>query len=304
MEPPLIEPLPEVLAKPPAEPRSVPALHGLLWLQQGFRMFTAQPGRWIIVLGVWLWAVILLPGVLTTALNYASQAALVALRPTGLDDTAAMLLDILPLLVPLVMVLLFPLVFAGLMIGCRAAAMGEAVHPRHLLAGFEREPARLVTVGGINAIGQILMSAVIAWLIRDRFGDLDLNVPDGPEAAAKIQLIAERFSGMLPFLLPVVVLQTLLMAALWFTPPLLAFHDMSPLAAVRASTLACARNAGSLTVYALAVMLMLSFVGAVSLSLQAGVLFGLLALGVLAAALTTVIGSVYVSYRDIFDLND
>jgi len=293
-----------LLLVPPGEPRRVPALHGLLWLQQGFRMFTAQPGRWGAVLGLWLWLTIALPMLLRWGLQQLSEVGLIALRPLGLEDTLGDALSVLPMLVPLAMVLLFPLVFAGLMVGCQAAARGEPLRPSHLIAGFEREPGRLVTVGGINAIGQILMSAVIGWMVHNHFADVDLSSLNSgdPLTASQAALVLERLSDMLPSVLPVLVLQIVLMAALWFTPPLLAFHQQGALAAVRASVQACARNPASLIVYALAMVLMLAFVGALSLSVQAGgVLFGLIALLVLAAALTTVIGSVYVSYCDIFD---
>lgn len=291
------------LAQPPREPRRVPALHGLLWLQRGFRMFTAQPVRWAGILGLWLWATILLPALLTASLDYLDRMALIALQPIGLENIADVLIKGLEILASLPVILLFPLVFAGLMVGCQAAARGEPLRPGHLLAALERDPGRLVTVGGMNLIGQILMAAVIASLMHGRLANIDAASLSGPNADAVASEVLQRVAGMLPALVPVVILQTLLMAAMWFTPPLLAFHDMSALAAVRASVLACARNIGSLSVYAAAMMVMLFFVGAISLSVQdGGIVFGLIALLVLCATLTTVIGSVYVSYRDIFDL--
>jgi hypothetical protein len=285
---------------PPGDPAHVGPLHGLLWLQQGFRLFTAQPGRWVVVLGLWLLISLVLPVTLAIALEDLRQLAVIALAPLGLDDTLGKLLMVLPMLAPLAIVLLFPLVFAGLMVGCAAVAQGERLHPRHLLAAFAREPARLVTVGGINAVGQILISEAIAWFVQDRLGDVNFDLPQGASAAQKLAQLLGALSQATPLILPVVILQTLLMAALWFTPPLLVFHDMTPLAAIRASLLGCARNAGSLAVYGLAVVLMLSLVGAVSLSAGSGVVFAVIALGVLTAAMTTVIASLYISYRDIF----
>lgn len=288
----------------PAAPIRVPAMHGLLWLQQGFRLFTAQPGRWVLVLGLWLGLSLLTPMLLAMALEDVRQAVTIALSPLGLDDSLTGLLQILPVLAPLAMVLLFPLVFSGLMVGCAAVAAGAPLHPRHLFAAFARDPGRLVTVGGINAVGQILISESIAWFVRDRLGGAELKMPEGPDAAQNAAQLLTQLRELTPLVLPVVVLQTLLMAALWFTPPLLVFHDMSPLAAVRASLSACARNAGALAVYALAVVVMLSLVAAISLSAGSGLVFSLIALLVLAAAMTTVIASLYVSYRDIFQQHD
>ena len=251
---------------PPASPTHVPAIRGLLWLQEGFRLFTAQPGRWAVVLALWLGLALVMPALLALTLENVRRLAVIALAPLGLDDTFGSLLQVVPLLAPLAMVLLFPLVFAGLMVGCAEVARGAPLHPRLLFAAFAREPGRLVTVGGINAVGQILMSQAIAWFVHDRLGDIDLTLPRGPDAAQHAAQILQRLSELTPLVLPVVILQTLLMAALWFTPPLLVFHDMTPLAAVRASLSACARNAGSLGLYSIAVVLMLSCVGAVSLA--------------------------------------
>ncbi len=289
---------PELL--PTAEIRQVPALHGLLWLQRGFRLFAAQPLRWMQLLSLWLGLALVMPLMLTVALENVRKAILIALNPLNLDESVASLLGILPMLPPLAMVLLFPLVFAGLMVGCATVAHGGRLQPRHLFAALRVEPSRLVTVGGINAVGQILMSQAIAWLIHDRVGDLDFNIPSGPHAAQAMAEQLDRLQAVTPLVLPVLVLQTLLMAALWFTPPLLVFHNITPLAAVRLSISGCARNMGALSVYSLALVLMLSLVGALALSASAGIVFAVIALLVLGAAMTTMIASLYVSYCDIF----
>ena len=275
-------------------------MRGLLWLQEGFRLFSAQPGRWTVVLALWLWMTLLMPGLLLIGLEGVRRLITLALAPVGLAEPLSSLLDILPMLGPLAMVLIFPLILSGLMVGCAKVMQGERLHPRHLFAALSREPSRLITVGGFNAVGQILISWAIAWFVHDRLGDVDFSLPNGVDTTEKLGLILTRLSDAAPVMMPVVVLQTVLMACLWFTSPLLVFHAMSPLAAVSASVRACARNVGALTIYALAIVLMLSFVGAVLAAAGAGIAFALIGLGVLAAAMTTVITSLYVSYRDIF----
>jgi hypothetical protein len=285
---------------PPTEPRHVSAMQGLAWLREGFKLFLAQPGRWILVLGLWLILSLIMPTLITVALEDLRHAIVIAVSPLGLQDVIGGLLELFVLLAPLSTVLLFPVVFAGLMVGCGEVAYGRRLSTRHLFAAFFREPARFITVGGINAVGQILMSQAITWFIHDRIGELDLSLSGGLSAAQNVNTLLEKLSQLTPLVLPVLLLQMLLMAALWFTPPLLVFHQMSPVSAVRASLLGCAQNIGALLVYSLAVVMMLSFVGAVSMSAGAGILFAVLALGVLVAAMTTVIASLYVSYRDIF----
>jgi len=289
---------PELL--PPAEPRQVSALRGLYWLREGLQLFGAQPGRWLLVLGLWLILSLVMPTLITVALEDLRRAIVIAVTPLGLQDILGGLLELFVLLAPLSTVLLFPVVFAGLMVGCGEVANGRRLSTRHLFAAFFRDPARFITVGGINAVGQILMSQAITWFIRDQIGALDLSLSGNLNAAQNLSSLMDKLSQLTPLVLPVLLLQMLLMAALWFTPPLLVFHQMSPWSAVRASLLGCAQNAGALLVYSLAVVLMLSFVGAVSISAGSGILFAVLALGVLVAAMTTVIASLYVSYRDIF----
>jgi len=289
---------------PPTEPRHVSPLSGLLWIRDGFKLFVAQPGHWLLVLGLWLILALVMPTLITVALEDLRHAILIAVSPLGLQDILGGLLEIVVLLAPLSTVLLFPVVFAGLMVGCGEVAYGRRLMARHLFAAFFREPARFITVGGINAVGQILMSQAIAWFIHDRLGDLDLTMNDSLSAAQNLNILMDKLSQLTPLVLPVLLLQTFLMAALWFTPPLLVFHHLSPLAAVRSSLVGCGRNIGALLVYSLAVVVMLTFVGAVSMSAGSGILFALLALVVLVAAMTTVIASLYVSYRDIFNPYD
>jgi hypothetical protein len=285
---------------PPSEPRPVSPMRGLSWLKEGFQLFAAQPGRWVLVLGLWLILSLVMPTLITVALEDLRRAVMIAVTPLGLQDILGGLLELFVLLAPLSTVLLFPVVFAGLMVGCGEVAYGRRLSTRHLFAAFFREPSRFITVGGINAVGQILMSQAITWFIHDKVGELDLSLSGGLSAAQNLSSLMEKLSQFTPLVLPVLILQMLLMAALWFTPPLLVFHQMTPMTAVRASLLACAQNIGALLVYSLAVILMLSFVGAVSMSAGAGILFAVLALGVLVAAMTTVIASLFVSYRDIF----
>ena len=285
---------------PEAAAIHVPALRGLRWLQEGFRLFTAQPGRWLLVLALWMTVMLIVPILVGTALEDTRRVALLALKPVGMDETLGGLLGILPVLGPLATVLMLPLIFSGLMVCCSAVAGGQSLHPRLLFAALQRDPSRLVTVGGINAIGQILIAEAIAWFVQDRVGELNFDIPAGPGAAQATAALLEKLSLLTPLVLPVLLLQTLLMAALWFTPPLLVFHNMTALQAVRASLQGCARNMGALSLYSLGVAAMLSMVGALTLSAGSSVVFAVIALLVLGAALTTMIASLYVSYRDIF----
>lgn len=288
---------------PPAPTASArPALSGLRWLQGGFALFIAQPSRWVMVLGIWLALSLIVPTVVTVALEDIRKAVVIALTPLGLQDLFGGFLQMMIVLVPLGMILLFPVVFAGLMVGAALVSSGEKLRAKHLFAAFFRDPGRFVTVGGINAVGQLMISEAVAWFIHDRMADIDFSFSETVSVAQNLALLMDKLSHLTPLVLPVLLLQTCLMAALWFTPPLLVFHQMTALQAVRASLQACGRNIAALLLYSVAVILMLSVVGAVSFSASSGVLLALVALVVLAAAMTTVIASLYVSYKEIFQV--
>ena len=71
-----------------------------------------------------------------------------------------MLLSI-PKLGPLLFNLLFPVFFAGLMLGCRALEQGKKLDIGYLFAGFRENASSLVTVGGIYLVGMLIVLAVI-----------------------------------------------------------------------------------------------------------------------------------------------
>jgi hypothetical protein len=271
-----------------------------MWLKEGFMLFAKQPSRWVMVLGIWLALSLIVPTVVTVALEDIKKAVVIALTPLGLQDLFGGFLQMMIVLVPLGMILLFPVVFGGLMVGARLVAEGEKLRVKHLFAAFFRDPGRFVTIGGINAVGQLLISQAVAWFIHDRLADIDFSLAETADVSQNLAIFLEKLSHLTPLVLPVLILQAGLMAALWFAPPLLVFHQMTALQAVRASLRACGRNFGALLLYSLAVILMLSIVGAVSFSASSGILFALIALAVLAAAMTSVIASLYIAYREIF----
>ena len=68
---------------------------------------------------------------------------------------------IIPVLGPLLFTLLSPVLFAGLMIGCRALENGEPLEVAHLFAGFKQQAAPLVTVGGVYLVGTVIVVGVV-----------------------------------------------------------------------------------------------------------------------------------------------
>src|SRR6185369_16430 len=125
-----------------------------------------------------------------------------------------------------------------------------------LVAGLKYAPQRLFTTGALYLVG---------WLAIYAFYELI----DGPLAL---------------FLPPLAGFSFLI--AIWFMPPLVAFHDLSPLSALTKGFAACAHNAWVFVVFGV-LMALLHFVAL----LPAGL--GLIVL------MPVAMGALHASYRDI-----
>ena len=154
-------------------------------------------------------------------------------------------------------VLLMPTVTTAGLHLCRLMARGETPELDDLVSGLKYAPQRLFITGALYLVG---------WLAIFAF----YKIVDGPLA-----LILPPLAGF-SFLI-----------AIWFMPPLVAFHDLSPLAALAKGFAACARNAGVFLVFGL-LMALLHFVAV----LPAGL--GLIVL------MPVAIGALHASYRDVF----
>jgi hypothetical protein len=89
----------------------------------------------------------------------------------------------------------------------------------------------------------------------------------------------------------------------WFAPILAGWHRFPALKSLFFSYFACARNFGALTVYALVLLMLATFMRIVFALLQAvagDVLAELFALPLFLLLAAVLCASIYVSYRDIF----
>lgn len=223
---------------------------GMEWFAQGWRLFTASPGIWVAMFVIFL--------VLSLVL---------AILPLG----------------SLVSSLCYPVVVAGVMLGCRSLSEGGPLEIAHLFAGFRKNAGSLLLVGVLYLVGMMLIGFVA-----------------GVSAALMIPMMmggnfkADDLSGviaMAPFILLIVLVVLALMLplimALWFAPALVVFHDVQPMAAMRSSFQGCLRNFMPFLIYGV-VGLLLGILALIPLGL------GLLILG------PVMWGSMYAGYRDIF----
>ena len=243
------------------EPRAVSAGHGWTWIAQGYTLFRRSPAVW---------------------------AALILI----LFVAAKVLLSI-PLL-GILFVLLMPLFLVGLMEGCRTLEHGGTLQPTHLLCGFRHNAAHLATIGGISLVGNILVMMIVMQVGGEAITSLSktmaANTPPSPELAQQTQAAAREVARAL--LIGTAVSLPLLMA-LWYAPLLIYFDDLGPLAAMKASFVACTRNVPAMFVYGLLIIAGMFLAMPVSMALRQYDL----SLWLLAPV---VVPSIYASYRDLF----
>ncbi len=236
------------------EARSVQTAHGWQWIVDGFALFRQSPVIWIVLFLVYL--------------------------------LIGMALSLVPMIGSIVFNLVAPVFMAGFMMGCRAIDRGEELEINHLFAGFRRNTAQLVTVGGIYLAGIIVVAGVIV-LAGGGEVMLAMSRSAGMDAGqAMTQPPGEGF--MLALLLGIAFLLPLVMAY-WFAPALVVFHDMPAVEAMKLSLAACLRNILPFLLYGAI---------AAALLLLAMIPFGL---GLLVMV-PTITASLYVSYKDVFDI--
>ena len=243
-------------------PRRVSIGHGLQWISSGWGFFKRNPLGWILLMGLLLtiWVVLLS----------------------------------IPMLGPLLFNLLFPVFFAGLMLGCRAMAQGGKLQFGYLFAGFRENAAALVSVGGVYLIGMLLVIAIVT-----SSGGLP-RLPDEPkpEDIAALQNELRNMRG--PILAGMALLVPLLMLT-WFAPLLIVFRKMAVWPALKESLNAILRNLGAFVLYGVAIFfLWLAATLPIAGSARNPVM-DVLTIVALVVVLSIIFGSIYASYVDIFE---
>lgn len=193
---------------------------------------------------------------------------------------------LIPMLGPLLFNLLSPVLFAGLMLGCRALERGEELQLGHLFAGFQANTVALVTVGGVYVVGSTIILGVV-WAIAG--GPVLQTLLQKGAAAMHAIPGATRSMGLA--LLTGSVLYLPLLMLIWFAPILVVFRGMRPLNAMTRSLAACLVNWLAFLIYG-AIVLVLWFIATIPL------LLGLLVL------MPVLFCSNYASYKDIFVIAD
>jgi hypothetical protein len=193
----------------------VPAKAGYVWFRQGIWLFRRNPLAFLTLFFAYLLAMTLIS----------------AIPVVG---------NVLPLI-------FIPGVAVGFMAACRDTIAGKPVFPTILIDGFRSYGAvvarRLILLGVLYAVAMALVLAGSA--LADGGALLKLMTIGGstePDSIANNDVLLAMMAAFALYI-PVAML-------FWFSPILIAWHDVPPIKAMFFSVVSCWRNRGAFVVYA------------------------------------------------------
>ena len=196
----------------------MPAGAGTSFWSEGWRIFSASPGVWILILIVYV--------VISIVLSY------------------------VPVIGSVAHLVLTPIFAGGAMLGCHALARGEPLSLGHLFEGFKERRFGQLAIVGLILLAMWIVFFLIAmagvFLTFGISGVTALAAQQDPYAA--VGALGVSFFALVTVLL---VLSTLITMAYWFAPALVVLNGEEPVAAMRHSFAACWRNVGAFLVYGL-----------------------------------------------------
>ena len=198
--------------------------------------------------------------------------------------------------------LLIPALMVGPHAIARMASRGAPLGPALLLSGFRHNFAAQLRLGGVYLAGMALLLAASAFADGGRFAQ-------GVIGMTRVELEDLQRAEMQNAMLVVAALQTLMLAALWYAPLLVAWKGLAVAKAVFFSTVAALINWRAFLAYSIGMALLFAFV--LMLALAGAMLFGgtralqanSAAFAVLWTLLPVWFASSYLSYRDVFEVD-
>ena len=227
--------------------RGVPFENGWTWISSAFSIFKRAAGVWIGMIIV-LCLIYIVLGVIPVVGAIASLAA-------------------------------GPVFTGGLMLASRTIDQGGEAQFSQLFGGFKHRFGALVGVGVLYLVGfAAILFIVVLTTGASVFTVINATTPEEVMAAGAGLLLAALifFALLIPLLM-----------AVWFAPPLVVFHDVGAVAAMKASFAGCLHNMLPFLLYGI-VWFIASIVASIPFML------GWLVLGPVTAA------SIYTAYKDIY----
>lgn len=206
-----------------------------------------------------------------------------------------------------------PIALGGIMLGCRALDQGQPLQLQHLFS-CARQPhvQPLAMVGVLYLAGSIIAIATVV-AIGGIAAVAAIAVVGAEQAEAQPLLVG---AGVVVLALLVMLVTVALSMTLWFSPALVAMHQVQPLEAMRLSLRGCSRNVAPFLVYGAALLGVVVLAGLVGGGFalaggrimapgmmgvpQAAIVAVAVAVLCLVALAPTVWCAMYASYRDVF----
>ncbi len=224
------------------------ASRGAGWIVAAFELFRRAPLAWIALCSAWI--------------------------------VITLVLLLVPLVGQAIANFLQPVFFASFAIVAYKQAAGERVLIADLFSGFKRNLRALVN------LGVLVLVAVLAIIFAMGFLGLPVTAPAGE--APTINDYVESLRGKEWIVAAAFLLIVLVKAAVWFAPPLIAFHGMGAIEAIRWSVYAAIANIGALIVYGV-LLFAIFFVAFIPWGLG------------LVVAIPVMAISSYTGYREVFE---
>jgi len=234
------------------EPKSLNAAFGWTWIQSAWTLFLVNPGIWIVM--------------------FLSYFAIV------------IILGFIPILGSLALVLISPILGAGLMYAASEVEVNKELDLKFLFHGFKEKSKlnSLLVLGVVSLVGSLVIGVITFVFVGGAIMASMMNGTEVTDGLATGLGISAIF-----WLLIIVVLQFILLAALIFAVPLVMLNNIEPVAALKSSLSACMKNMWPMTVYSLIILL---------LSILAIIPFGL---GLIVLVPVLII-SIYCMYKTIY----
>lgn len=210
--------------------RSVGFGRGAEWFGEGWRIFRANPGLWIV-------------GVITLVV-------------------IAVLLSLVPILGQLALDLVLPALFAGLFHVAHELAQGRKASFEQLFIGLSDHKLRtpLLILGAVLVGVQLLFVVVGLIFLGGSMGMAGMSQVASPE------MMVGMGAGMLAMMLVFALLAMLASLAFFYAIPLVTFDGVAPIDAIKSSLSACLANVPALLLFGI-IYLVLAFIAMIPFGL-------------------------------------
>jgi uncharacterized membrane protein len=235
-------------------PKGVTTGRGMGWITDGFGFFKSSPLAWV---GAIILFVILV-----------------------------IVVQLIPVLGPLLINIFFPVFVGGLMLGCREQDPDGAFKIGHLFAGFT-QPCfiRLAILGVFYFIASIILVVLMIIMLFFLLGGTGFI--EQIQSGQADQALSDPKPILLASLIGALIAMPILMAE-WFAPALVTFQEISPINAMIVSFKGCLVNVMPFFIYGI-IGFILFIIATIPLFLGYLILMPVL------------FCSVYVAYKDIFE---